>query len=59
MGNLPDTSLVKLVEAMSDLVQQLPFREERAALQPMADLLRPGGQAPESTPSTTFLPPTF
>ena len=59
MGNLPDASLVKLVEAMSDLVQQLPFREERAALQPMADLLRPGGQAPEATPSTTFLPPTF
>jgi len=59
MGNLPDASLIKLVEAMSDLLQQLPFREERAALQPMADLLRPGGQAPEASPSSTSLPPIF
>lgn len=43
MGSLPDTSLVKLVEAMSELVQNLPFIEKSAALQPMADLLRPGG----------------
>jgi DNA-binding MarR family transcriptional regulator len=43
MTNLPDASLLKLAEAMSDLVQNLPFLEQSAALQPMADLLRPGG----------------
>ncbi len=59
MGNLPDASLIKLVEAMSDLVQQLPFREERAALQPMADLLRPGGQAPAATAGNDSLPLIF
>jgi DNA-binding MarR family transcriptional regulator len=46
MSNLPEASLIKLAEAMIDLVQHLPFREQSAALQPMADLLRPGGQAP-------------
>lgn len=46
MGNMPDTSLVKLVEAMSDLVQNLPFIEQSAALQPMGELLRPGGAQP-------------
>jgi DNA-binding MarR family transcriptional regulator len=50
MSNLPEASLIKLAEAMIDLVQHLPFREQSAALQPMADLLRPGGQAPASTP---------
>ncbi|MBM4182259.1 MAG: winged helix-turn-helix transcriptional regulator [Betaproteobacteria bacterium] len=45
MGQLGDASLGKLVRAMSDLVEHLPFREERAALQPMAELLRPGGAA--------------
>lgn len=48
MNNLPDASLLKLAEAMSDLVQNLPFLEQSAALQPMADLLRPGGVAPSS-----------
>lgn len=43
MGSLPDASLVKLAEAMSDLIQNLPFIEKSAALQPMAELLRPGG----------------
>ncbi len=57
MGNLPDASLIKLVEAMSDLVQQLPFREERAALQPMAELLRPCGQANRAMPRIAPLPP--
>jgi MarR family transcriptional regulator, organic hydroperoxide resistance regulator len=45
MSNLPDESLANLVQAMSDLVQNLPFLEERAALQPMADLLRPSGHS--------------
>lgn len=53
MGRLPDDSLVKLVQSMGDLIQHLPFREERAALQPMADLLRPGGQAPAAAPGTS------
>ena len=54
MSNLPDASLVKLVEGMVDLIQHMPFREDRAALQPMGELLRPGGPQnddPNRTPS--------
>jgi len=43
MNNLPDDALLKLAQAMSELVQNLPFLEQSAALQPMAELLRPGG----------------
>lgn len=49
MGQLADASLHALVQAMRDLVEHLPFREERAALQPMAELLRPGGTADART----------
>lgn len=45
MNNLPDDALLSLAQAMSDLVQNLPFLEQSAALQPMAELLRPGGLA--------------
>lgn len=58
MSNLTDESLAKLLQAMGDLVQNLPFIEESAALQPMADLLRPGGQA-VATPNKISPPPTF
>lgn len=46
MNGLSDASLAKLVQAMGDLIQHLPFREDRAALQPMGELLRPGGPLP-------------
>jgi DNA-binding MarR family transcriptional regulator len=62
MNALSDAALVNLVRAMGDLIQHLPFREERAALQPMADLLRPGGQAPTQATQTAEgapRPPTF
>ncbi len=59
MGSLPDASLVKLVEAMSDLVQNLPFREQSAALQPMADLLRPGGVQSATPPGDLPRKPIF
>jgi len=59
MGSLPDASLAKLVQAMGDLLQQLPFREERAALQPMAELLRPGGQETASLPGEASRTPSF
>ena len=59
MSNLPDASLMKLFQAMSDLVQNLPFAEESAALQPMADLLRPGGQAEAVRTGGETLPLTF
>jgi hypothetical protein len=66
MGQLPDTSLAQLVNAMSDLVQNLPFIEESAALQPMSDLLKPHGQGTHSTKplptlsaNSSVRPPSF
>ena len=50
MNNLPDDALLSLAQAMSDLVQNLPFLEQSAALQPMAELLRPGGLAHVARP---------
>jgi hypothetical protein len=50
MNNLPDDALLNLAQAMSDLVQNLPFLEQSAALQPMAELLRPGGLAHVASP---------
>jgi DNA-binding MarR family transcriptional regulator len=50
MNNLPDEALLNLAQAMSDLVQNLPFLEQSAALQPMAELLRPGGLAQAARP---------
>ncbi|MEW5789696.1 MAG: MarR family winged helix-turn-helix transcriptional regulator [Pseudomonadota bacterium] len=43
MNNISDHDLTHLVQTMASLVQHLPFLEERAAFQPMAELLRPGG----------------
>ncbi len=51
MNNLPDDALLNLAQAMSDLVQNLPFLEQSAALQPMAELLRPGGLAQAARPN--------
>ncbi len=42
MGQMSDDTLVQLTQAMGDLVRHLPFLEERAAFQPMAELIRPG-----------------
>ena len=50
MNNLPDDALLILAQAMSELVQNLPFLEQSAALQPMAELLRPGGLAQAARP---------
>lgn len=38
MGQLPDESLEGLAQALSGLVEHLPFRDDRAALQPMAEV---------------------
>lgn len=43
MNNMTDSDLHQLVQAMASLARHLPFMEERAAFQPMAELLRPGG----------------
>jgi DNA-binding MarR family transcriptional regulator len=59
MSHLPDAALINLVQAMGDLVRHLPFLEQRAALQPMAELLRPGGQPPAQAGDETPRPPTF
>lgn len=56
MGSLSDASLVNLVEAMSELVQNLPFIEKSAALQPLAELLRPGGPQPVVVNGNTTYP---
>jgi DNA-binding MarR family transcriptional regulator len=50
MNNLPDDALLNLAQAMSELVQNLPFLEQSSALQPMAELLRPGGLAQAESP---------
>lgn len=39
LEQLPDGSLEHIVDALRPLVENLPFREERAALKPMAELL--------------------
>ncbi len=41
LENLPDAPLEQLVASMRALSECMPFREDRAALQPMADLLSP------------------
>jgi DNA-binding MarR family transcriptional regulator len=46
ISQLSDDSLVKLTQAMGDLVRHLPFLKERAAFQPMAELFRSGGTGP-------------
>lgn len=42
MNQMSDDSLVLLTQAMGDLLRHLPFLEERAAFQPMAELIRTG-----------------
>ncbi|MEW5769382.1 MAG: MarR family winged helix-turn-helix transcriptional regulator [Pseudomonadota bacterium] len=45
LEQLPDVALEQLVSAMRPVVESLPMREDRAALQPMGDLLRQHGLA--------------
>lgn len=40
MERLSDPALDQVVRALRDLVEQLPMRDDRAALSPLADLLR-------------------
>ena len=44
MNQLSDDSLIQLAQAMGELVRHLPFLEERAAFQPLAELLRSGSR---------------
>jgi len=44
MNQMSDDSLALLTQAMGDLIRHLPFLEERAAFQPMAELLRLGAR---------------
>lgn len=41
LEQLPDAALEQVVASMRAVTESLPFREDRAALRPMADLLRP------------------
>lgn len=47
---LPDSSLNQLVDTLRALTEVMPMREDRAALKPLADLLRPGGERTSKTP---------
>lgn len=40
LERLSDTALEQVIRALRDLVEQLPLRDDRAALSPLADLLR-------------------
>lgn len=41
MERLSDPALEQVVRALRDLVEQVPLRDDQAALSPLADLLRP------------------
>lgn len=41
LERLPDPAINQVVDAMRALSESLPFREDRAALKPLADILRP------------------
>lgn len=41
LEQLPDAALEQVVSSMRALTESLPFREDRAALKPLADILRP------------------
>jgi len=41
LEHLPDVALEQVVQSMRALTENLPFREDRAALKPLADILRP------------------
>jgi DNA-binding MarR family transcriptional regulator len=43
LERLPDAALEQVVVAMRGVTESLPFREDRAALKPLADILRPAG----------------
>jgi hypothetical protein len=40
LERLSDPALDQVIRALRDLVEQLPLRDDRAALSPLADLLR-------------------
>ncbi len=46
LEQLPDAALEQVVNAMRTINECLPFREDRSALKPLADLLRPQHPAP-------------
>jgi|GEM_PF-1301815 len=45
LAHLPDKTLNELTHALTALTEQLPFREDSAAYQPMPELLRPSSAA--------------
>lgn len=54
MERLTDPALDQVVRALRDLVEQLPMRDDQAALSPLADLLRRHSGGPAAIP----YPPT-
>ena len=44
LEQLPDASLEQVVVALRSVAECLPFREDRAALKPLSDILRPLGE---------------
>jgi DNA-binding MarR family transcriptional regulator len=51
LEGLPDSALEQVVAAMRSITESLPFREDRAALKPLADILRPTAHEPVSRPA--------
>lgn len=50
LEQLPDAALEQVVNAMRSINECLPFREDRAALKPLAEILRPQHPAPLPVP---------
>lgn len=50
LDQLPDATLEQVVAALRAINESLPFREDRAALKPMADILRPAQPATKPRP---------
>jgi len=46
LERLPDSALGQVVDSMRALSECLPFREDRAALKPLADILRASAHEP-------------
>lgn len=52
LERLPDSALEQVVVSMRAVTESLPLREDRAALQPLAEIFRPGADESIPRPAT-------